>query len=181
MVSLTLGLFLIGGALTVFVSNRQIMMDKTAMDAAQEASRFGWFTLSRIIRLGTTVGEDSDDTRLIINYPGGLGIVNCLGAPVTNDTQDTFYVHDSEDDDSAPALVCNGDDNPIVIGVSSFSVSYGVPNADGWIGNADFHDADDVSMADVQSVRIELATDAGAVIFVATLRRRVLDELASGS
>jgi Tfp pilus assembly protein PilW len=178
MVSLTLGLFLIGGALTVFVSNRQIMLDKTAIDTAQEASRFGWFTISRIVRLGTRVGDASTDERLVIEYPRGLGVLNCLGTPAPNDSEDTFYVH--VDDDDGPALVCNGDDNPIVRGVNSFSISYGVSNADNWISSADFQESADVDMADVRSVQIELITEAGTVTFVATLRQRILDDLAGG-
>jgi type II secretory pathway pseudopilin PulG len=177
MVSLTLGLFLIGGALTVFVSNRQIMLDKTAIDAAQEASRFGWFALSRIVRLGTRVGDASNDGQLVVNYPRRPDILDCLGNPVNDGTAtnktDTFWLQGNQ-------LVCNGADNPIVGGVTSFSVTYGVPSADDWIRSADFQAAADVNMADVRSVRIELTTDAGKVAFVATLRQRILEDLGNG-
>jgi hypothetical protein len=155
-------------------------LDKTAIDTSQEALRFSWFTLSRIVRLGTAVGAGSTDERLVINYPGGIGIVNCLGVSVTDDAEDTFYLYDDDDDDSPPALVCNNDDNTIVSGATSFSVSYGVPNADNWISDADFQDAADVNLADVQSVRIELSTDAGTVTFVATLRQRIFTEFGGG-
>ncbi|WP_233490316.1 PilW family protein [Thiocapsa marina] len=151
------------------------MLDKTAIDTAQEGLRFGSFTLSRIVRLGTRVREASNDEQLIIEYPGGVGIANCLGIPAINAMEDdTFYVH--VDENEVPSLVCNGDNNTIVSGVTSFSVSYGVPNADNWISEADFQNAADVTMADVRSVRIELTTDAGTVTFVATLRQRIFTE-----
>lgn len=55
LVSMVIGLFIIAGAMSVYVSSQVTYAEKLEMERAQEALRFGAYTISRIVRMGSNV------------------------------------------------------------------------------------------------------------------------------
>lgn len=80
LVAMAIGLFLIAGVGTVFVSNQTSTKTKRELDHIQENFRFGANTLQRVLRQASEIDDTSDDTTLIVTLPEGAH--NCLGTTV---------------------------------------------------------------------------------------------------
>lgn len=195
LVAMTLSLFIIGGALSVFVSSQETYRTKADLEESQEAIRFGAYAILGTIRSGTRLADGSDDSCIGVIFPVGAGVPNCLGKgqetenaqPQTN----VFYA------DSEGALICeiyqgevdeiecnhevNGE--KIVLGLSrmqgAFSVLYGKSDdPTDWILDEDYVMREQIDeILSVRSVKIGLKTPAGEVSFVATLRNKVISSL----
>ena len=80
LVAMAIGLFLIAGVGTVFVSNQTSTKTKRELDRIQENFRFGANTLQRVLRQASEIDDTSDDTTLIVTLPEGAH--NCMGTTV---------------------------------------------------------------------------------------------------
>ena len=197
LVAMTLSLFIIGGALSVFLSSQETYRTKADLEASQEAIRFAAYTISRTIRSGERIAAGSDDSCIGIILRVGADVPNCLGKGQKAEAQfqtNIFYSN------SEGALICDAyqgevdeiecdneaEGEAIVLGLSksqeAFSVLYGkVDDPTDWIQDKDYVARDKIDdMLSVRSVRIGLKTSAGGVSFVATLRDKVILSLGSG-
>lgn len=180
LVSLVIGLFIIGGAMSVYVSSQVTYAEKLGMERAQEALRFGAFTISRIVRMASSVESDTSDDELVIAFQGGDGILDCAGVEKTEPVGivNRFRV-------TGNVLECvDGEGNPqaIVEEVTGFSVRY--CRLVDWSSCliTDYEDEDGgyvdrselgANWGSVGSILVELDTVAGSVSFVVTLREKV--------
>lgn len=176
LVAMTLSLFIIGGALSVFVSSQETYRTKANLEASQEAIRFAAYTISRTINSGASI--TGDNSTLTVAFDGGAGIKDCLGEETTGSSNSTFSR-------SGTTLRCNNGERTetIVTGLSDtqqgFSVLYGQSDdPSGWIADEDYverAEIDDISS--VRSVKIGILTPAGPVSFVAALKNKIILDL----
>lgn len=80
LVAMAIGLFLIAGVGTVFVSNQTSTKTKQELDHIQENFRFGANTLQRVLRQASEIDDTSGATTLIVTLPKGAH--NCMGTTV---------------------------------------------------------------------------------------------------
>ena len=198
LVAMTLSLFIIGGALSVFVSSQETYRTKADLETSQEAIRFGAHAILGTIRSGARIADGSDDSCIGVILLVGAGVPNCLGkGQETENLQPQTNVFYS---DSEGALICeiyqgevdeiecdneaNGE--TIVLGLSktqeAFSILYGKSeDPTDWILDEDYLMREEIDdMLSVRSVKIEFETPAGGVSFVATLRNKVISSLGGG-
>lgn len=166
LVAMVIGLFLIGGVVSVFVANQQSAAAKRNFDNSQEALRFMAATVGRIVRLGTAVEATSTASQLVVTYPGGAGVKNCLGVAVAGTQTDTFTRSGNE-------LRCNG--TTLLDGLSAVSFSYGVDaNGNDWIEAGEYVTAP-ADWTAVNSVRVTATLASGvAHTFTTTLRPKLV-------
>jgi type II secretory pathway pseudopilin PulG len=176
LVAMTLGLFIIGGALSVFLSSQETYRTKANLEASQEAIRFAAYTISRTVNLGSAlIGDDSTVT---VEFDGGVGIKDCLGEESSGSRSNTFYRFGT-------TLLCNNgkQTEAIVTGLSDtqtgFSVLYGQSDdPNGWIPDEDYVKSAEIDdMSSVRSVKIGILTPAGPVTFVASLKNKIVLDL----
>jgi prepilin-type N-terminal cleavage/methylation domain-containing protein len=172
LVAMTLGLFIIGGALSVFLSSQETYRTKASLEASQEAIRFAAYTISRTVNSGASV--TGDESKLVVAFDGGADIKDCLGEETSGSSSNTFSR-------SGTTLLCNNE--PIVTGLSDtqegFSVLYG-QSADpsGWIPDEDYVERAEIDdMSSVRSVKVGILTPAGPVTFVASLKNKIVSDL----
>ena len=147
------------------------------MERAQEALRFGAYTISRIVRMGSNVikpESEEQESQLEIAFEGGAGLLDCLGGTTAEDNEvSNIFVLDNG------ILECgvnNGIPQPIVEGVTGFSVRYcRLVDGSSCMSIDDYVDGSELKSdwGSVGSVLIELETEAGSVNFVVTLREKV--------
>lgn len=187
MIALLIGLFLIGGVVGFFISNQQTSEVKRNLDNAQESFRFASMAISRVVRLGggvdssdSAILEPSSDNELIVRFPEGEGVKDCLGQPAETEgdiAENRFFVNGG-------ALLCDNSSQTgtLVSGIESMEVRYGVPGASQWVADSDYMLAADITAdtsinwADVTSVRVKLKMEGSGreTIFVATARGKVV-------
>ena len=85
MVSMVIGLLIIAGAGTVFVSNQRSSVVKQELDSAQEAFRFASYTISRVVRNADTLAVPAAN-ELVVTFEGDPRILDCRGLPTTPPT-----------------------------------------------------------------------------------------------
>ncbi|SDX12009.1 PilW family protein [Thiocapsa roseopersicina] len=180
LVAMTLSLFIIGGALSVFVSSQETYRTKADLETSQEAIRFAAYTISRAVRSGTSVS--GDNSTLVVTFERGDGVQDCLGEGKDDNPRvsrsNTFFRFGN-------TLRCNNGDRTeaIVTGLldtqDAFSVLYGRSNdSSDWISDEDYVESSEINdFSAVRSVKVTLLTPAGTVSFVATLRNRVMLDL----
>lgn len=172
MLGMVLGLFLIGGVVSVFVANQQTSTVKQALDRAQENFRFGALTLTRVVRQGTAIDPDSSASELVVAIAGGAGAHDCVGQPLGG--TNTFRVN------AASALVCidaNNVEHVLMGDVAALNVSFGVDgDGDAIVANDEY--VTDTAVADwgaVRSVQASLVLTNGQVLpFVAAMRPAII-------
>ncbi|QTQ31009.1 PilW family protein [Aromatoleum bremense] len=168
MIALVLGLFLIGGVSTVFLSNQQTSRVKEDLDRTQESFRFGTHTITRVVRQGTEIDPDSSASQIVVGFADGSGTHDCVGGTLGG--PNTFLVNGNNE------LVCtdaNGDSHILIGAVDALSILFGIDgDEDGFVGSAEFVPKGSVSSWDrVRSVRTTLRLlDGQSVTFVATMR-----------
>ncbi len=80
MVSLVIGLFLLGGVGAVFLSTQQASLTKQRLDVAMEAFRYGAYTISRHIRQADAVNSiGTDGVNPFVRLDMGAGAHDCSG------------------------------------------------------------------------------------------------------
>lgn len=176
MVGLTVGIFVVAGAASIFLANSQSNLVKDKSDRAQENFRFATNTLTRVVRQASGFGNTAGDNgRLIVNLPVDATSHDCLGAKVaTAGTNNTFSVNgDSQ-------LVCvdlTGVERVLSDQIKGINFAYGV-DADGdkIIQNDEYIDAASVTNWNLPtSTRITLSqTNDETVSFVVALRQKVM-------
>ena len=117
LVALVIGIFIIGGAIAVFVANQTTYRVKTNLDDAQEAFRFASHSISRMVRMGDTL-DGSNEEQLVVTFSGGVGVRDCLGNEVPDGVvvTNTFTLGSGE-------LACDG--IVLVRGVASLLFEFG--------------------------------------------------------
>jgi Tfp pilus assembly protein PilW len=173
MVSLTIGLFLMAGAMSVFMAASQTGVRKTEADQALEAFRFSQFIISRVARQASGVNT-STATSLVLAVPAGVD--GCIGETNTAARTNTFAV-------SNGSLQCtaSGSTQSLVENLSSVGFTYGVDaNADNRVSQSEFIAAGSVTdWTKVESILVTVTALRGTVAglktsFVVTVRSKAL-------
>ena len=167
MVAMVIGLFLIGGIVSVFVANQQSSRIKADLDNAQEAFRFASHTISRVVRLGEGLKSGSNDTTLIVGIKEGPGVVDCLGANQENDPAADPVVIDQTFALDGSELRCNG--VTLVRGVESLAFAYSSNGVDYVSTIGDTSDPNWVSPTNVK-VTMDMQGSGLSSTFSASLR-----------
>lgn len=171
MISLLIGLFLMGGVISAFVVNQQTVNKKRDLDNTQEALRFSANTVSRIVRQADSISNTSTGTRLVVTFTGAAGLKNCLGQVLAGVQTNTFTYSNNQ-------FLCNN--TALVDDITNISFLYGVDaNADGYITNAEYT-ATPTDFTKVDSIRMSLGLTNGKTnSFTATLRNKLINKYAS--
>lgn len=173
MVSLTIGLFLLAGAMSVFMAASQTGVRKTEADQALEAFRFTQFIVSRVARQASAVNA-STASSLVLAVPANVD--GCLGETNTAARTNTFVL-------SNGALQCtaSGTTQSLVENVDSVVFTYGVDaNSDNRVSQSEFVAATSVTdWTKVESILVTITAKRGTVAglktsFVVTLRGKAL-------
>ena len=204
MISLVLGLLVIGAAFTIFLSNQQTFRIKQELDRAQDSFRFASQTIMRVVNQGIIIQpvlvEDEFPSFLSVRQNPSPGMVNCFGnAIVANADVDTvinsFFasngnlhchvevVRNNGTSDEMTEVLVRGldqDRSEFRFGISNPDPSN--PTSGAW-NNNDFWELEDVvtNWPSVRSVRVRLAMQDGTgaigpvALFSATMRCGSLD------
>lgn len=170
MIALLIGLFLMGGVISVFAVNQKTVATKRDLDNTQEALRFISNTVSRVVRQADSISSTSTGAQLVLSFTGATGLKNCLGQVVAGVQTDTFTY-------AANELLCN---NTTLVGdVNGVSFLYGVDaNSDGMITNAEYIAAP-TDWTKVMSVRMSvMLTNGKTNSFTSTLRQKLINKYA---
>jgi prepilin-type N-terminal cleavage/methylation domain-containing protein len=170
MISLLIGLFIMGGVISVFVVNQQTVATKRNLDNTQEALRFTANTVSRIVRQADSISNTSTNSQLVVSFTGGSGLKNCLGVAIAGVQTDTFTYANNQ-------LLCNN--TALIDDITAISFLYGVDaNADGVITNAEYTAAP-ADFTKVDSIRMSMTLTNGKTNrFTATLRNKMIAKYA---
>ena len=161
MIAMVIGLILLAGVGTVFVSAQQTSQIKRDLDNAQEALRYVHQSVSRIVRVGT-IDDSSDGEKLIITMNRSAAIPDCLG----KDNEGEVTVEYSLNGNHLECSV-DGETGIVARNVTTFGIQYESLNGNAW---------NDTDSTDAVSVRVSLAFgDFVATSFVATSRTAVLN------
>lgn len=159
LIGMTLSLLLIGGAFSVYLSNKQTSEARQQLDNRQEALRFASYTINRIVKNGAAIDEDSTASELVVAFNRSSGSPDCLGNTEVSDAVDRFRF-----DDKAKTLTCNG--QLLLSGIDQLSFSYLSSDNVGRLGV--------VPAADATLVKVNVAMGALQTSFAATSRSSLI-------
>ncbi|WP_028492553.1 PilW family protein [Thioalkalivibrio sp. ALE19] len=199
MISLVLGLLLVGGVITVFVSNQTTYRTTTDLDNAQEAFRFASHTIMRVVRQAEEIQNSGQDGELLVLLSGsaGDGVRNCLGDEVRDADGDPDAVETQANQFllAGEALRCDVYDDPgdisdtpdttgdLVDGVSQLVFRYGEASDDYWNATDELEDYGSVDdWTDVRSVQVDMQMVGSGLSteFMATVRQSAISAAAGG-
>ena len=199
MIALLLGVIVIGGIITIFVSNQQTYRTTVAMDNAQEAFRFAQHTITRVARSAgcppnpdpdvcLAVRTDSNTTTLRLEIPRDGITQNCLGVRLAEqlDEEGLPEFQLNEFSFARPNLLCSveGDDPSIIVtGIDLLQFSYGVLNSAAYTQDSDAPYTLGVAGEGANSIRTRIRmVDGGGLIrapeieFTSAVRAPLLPE-----
>jgi len=164
MIGMLLGLIILGGVLTIYSSVHHTSLIKQRLDSAQEAVRYGHYTISRLVHNADEFANGSDADTLVLGYPSSISNVDgCTGGAISGTTSTAFSTLNGR-------LRCDGND--IALGVDDIDFEYGIVNDSGnWQITA---------AADATSVKVTLTIQPHEdfaerdVTFIATMRNAIL-------
>lgn len=170
MIAMVIGLILLAGVGTVFISTQQTLQTKRALDNAQEALRYAHQSISRIVKSGE-INDASDANRLVITFNRSAVTPDCLGGDLDAEVEVVYSLNPNDE------LECSVDGNDSGIlsrNITGFDLQYKKLGtaADDWTG---------INDKDAVSVRVNLTfsdpTDRVLIdtSFVATSRQSVID------
>jgi hypothetical protein len=169
-------LFLMAGAMAVFMAASRTGVLKTEADQSLEAFRFSHFILSRVTRQASGVSASNAANKLVLAMPANVD--GCQGELNTSARTNTLTVN------ASGALTCSvntGTAQPLVEGIHDVVFTYGVDaNSDKRIAQAEFVAFGSVTdWTKVGSVLVTITakrgTQSGNVTsFVLTLRNKAL-------
>jgi type II secretory pathway pseudopilin PulG len=186
MIGMLLGVFVLGGVMSVFIANSQTVLAKRELDNAQESFRFASHTISRMVRNSKGINK-SENLKLELEFEieDDLKIFDCLGeVPSSNFTNTFIFEKDPEnpDDTKNGRLLCEGQvlAEGFNVGDDDFGFKYGTyEDSKLWIADEDYKDAADIADAEwnkVVSVRVTVRTNPGLkTVFTATSRHRAIE------
>ena len=161
MIAMVIGLILLAGVATVFISTQQTSQTKRDLENAQEALRYVHQSISRTVRVGI-IDDASDGQTLVITLDRSPATPDCLGG--TN--EDEVEVEYSLNGDLLECLV-EGDSGIVARNITDFGLQYEALNGHAWTTT---------NSVDAVSVRVNLQFgDFVGTSFVATSRNQVLD------
>lgn len=170
MVGMVVGLLIIGGVVTVFISNQQTAQVKRDLDNAQESFRYAAYTLSRIVRNSESIESTSNDLILAVSIIRSANFPDCLGNTVDATVVNTFEFDSGQ-------LICQGEVLADGFDMAEVGFEYALQNPTGLIQESDYQPASGIAdWSDVISVRVRLKTETGlGTVFVVTSRQKVLE------
>lgn len=181
MVALLIGLFLMGGVISVYVSSSQSSKVNEGLRTIQENGRYALMTLRESIQMAGYVSSydpsviitpfvsaGTGDNKVAVTFEGNL---DCEGEAVTATfVENTYSIKNGN-------LICNGngdvdDDNVVIDGVEALRVLYGVDDdndkiADRYLTATDINaksSAANIWRDDVSSIRIGLLMNSGTSV-----------------
>ena len=161
MIAMVIGLILLAGVATVFISTQQTSQTKRDLENAQEALRYVHQSISRIVRVGS-IEDSSDSGTLVIRLNRSPATPDCLGE-TDEDEVDVEYTLNGN------RLECSVDGATGVVArnITDFGLQFETLNGNAWTAP---------SGADAISVRVNLTFgDFVTTSFVATSRIQVLE------
>ncbi len=175
MIAMVIGLILLAGVGTVFISTQQTSQTKRALDNAQETLRYTHQSISRMVRIGE-IDVASDGSELIIIFNRSDATPDCLGGTGEDDGVEVVYsLHPDR-----PELECSVDGGaPQVLArnITAFSVQYESLDGEDWIST---NGTDAVSVRVALTFRDPTVGDLIATSFVATSRKQVIEGYVAG-
>lgn len=177
MVSLTIGLILLGGLLAAYLSAAQTWRRKTTLEQALEAFRYGSYSISRLVRQSKEFDSTSTASSLSLIIPQNGE--NCAGVAVASSSGEinTLTITNG-------SLSCTpgaSASQSLIEGISNWTITYGIDaNADNRLASSEYV-ASPGNWDQVTSVKIifTLVTDSGSSglqqEFVATSRLKALE------
>ena len=163
MISMVIGLILLAGVTTVFISAQQTSQTKRDLENAQEALRYAHQSISRIVRVGS-IDDVSDSDTLIIRLNRNLATPDCLGETDEDEVEVEYSLN-------GLLLEClvEGARGVIARNITDFGLQYQALDGNAWTGT---------SSTDAVSVRVNVEFDDFVdTSFVATSRAQVLDAI----
>lgn len=190
MIGMLLGVFVLGGVMSVFIANSQTVLAKRELDNAQESFRFASHTISRMVRNSSGINK-SENLKLELEFEveDGLKIFDCLGEEKEKTLSPKFtntfiFEKDPEnpDDTKNGRLLCEGQvlAEGFNMGDDDFGFKYGTyEDSELWIADENYKDAADIADTkwnEVVSVRVTVRTNPGLkTVFTATSRHRAIE------
>lgn len=159
LIGMTLSLLLIGGAFSVYLSNKQTSDARQQLDQRQEALRFASYTLNRIIKNGTTLEPDSTTTELAVAFNRSSASPDCLGNTEVSDVVDRFRFNQDN-----KTLTCN--DQLLLNGIDQLTFSYMSSDSAGKLGA--------VPAEEATLVKVDITIGALDTSFSATSRASLI-------
>ncbi len=193
MIALVISLILIGGAISVFLSNQQTYRAKQGLDEAQETFRFGSQTIMRVVRQGAEICTSSNDEVLRVRMQGDVnsGIRDCLGGQVEQaNVVSEFRLAGNElvcrvfTDNSAGCDAGGGDDAVLVAGIETAQFRYSgsgtyweesVRDGNSLVTSSEWEDSPSGDSRSV-AVRLQMENSGLASIFTATSRTLTVEQ-----
>lgn len=176
MIAMVIGLFLIGGIITVFVGNQTTANVKQQLDETQESIRFSAYTISRLVRNALEFSSNSDNAKIQLIFPADMvGVLDCKGEEVVLGTQ--IIIEHSVID---KRLTCQGVDGTaaaIALNVTGVEFTYGYFDSSGvWVEPDPQvpNDSQTTSVKSVISVQPNTNFAETDITFYATIRHKVL-------
>lgn len=166
MIALVISLILIGGSITVFLSNQQTYRTKQNLDNAQETFRFISQTLARSIRQADEIKDGSTSVLLILQVvPDQSGtFTDCLGEEQSSSTEQRFSFDSGN-------LICSGE--VLASGISELEFSYN-DDSDYWEQSVQtfVSDPSGIDVTDRRTVRVNVQAEGSGLetSFIVTLR-----------
>jgi len=163
MIAMVIGLILLAGVGTVFVSTQQTSQTKRGLDNAQEALRYTHQSISRMVRIGE-IDAASDDEQLVITFDRAAATPDCLGGIGIATGMQVVYALNQN---ALECTVVGGQTAVIARNITAFTLEYESLDGNTWTG---------ANGADAVSVQVSLTFgDLIATSFVATSRAQVMD------
>lgn len=127
LVTLLISAFLLSGVISIALSSKQSYRVKENVGRMQENLRLSSEILRRTLSMAESLHHNSDTDRIIVNYTGGSGVVNCLGNVAASGlVVNHFYVRNNTLYCGTSYPATPGSDQPLVDGVARMTVQYGV-------------------------------------------------------
>lgn len=195
MIGMLLGVFILGGVISVFIANSETARTKRELDKAQEAFRFASYTISRIVRNSDEILNTSGNLVLAVSFQRDTLMPDCLN-DTTNATVTNVFTFQSDPNDlNNGQLLCNnGGANSEVIAdgfdINKVGFMYGVFNgtwiaeattagATAYVPAANIDGTAPMTWGNVISVRVDMRTQTEmGTVFTATARPRLLSLIA---
>lgn len=171
MVSMTIGLVVLGGVAASFDTNHKTASVKRGYDEAQDSLRFASNLLARVVRQASVVEAGSSSATLHLRFAGGAGVSDCIGQPTDDGASyaNTLYFDEGQ-------LWCETDDGleiALAEGFRSIRFTYGTRDpSTGAVHDEDYLDELEEGVTyDVRSVRTAFQLTNGTRTAITTALR----------
>lgn len=183
LIALLLGVLVIGGVATVFISSQQTYLRLTDYNNAQEAFRYASHAVTRVTRGAAAIAPSGNNDLVLELRPGPDGggtNQNCLGQPVTGTEFNRFCISNAnlvcQVSNSAIAPVSDCPDGEILVrGVDTLNVGYATGDFETYVTNYQGAGTTDWNLASGVRVTVGMA-EGYQVTFTASVRSQLIPE-----